>query len=69
LALLVLISPNKYVKAWALAATIIVGTLILWQHVHYSLDVVFAPLASFVSYKVILFIHRESRYGLELQGQ
>jgi hypothetical protein len=69
LALLVLISPNRYVKAWALMATVLVGGLILWQHVHYSLDVVFAPLASFLSYKVILFIHRESRYGLELQGQ
>jgi len=69
LALLMLISFNKYVKAWALTATVLVGILILWQHVHYSLDVVFAPLASFVSYKVILFIHRESRYGFELQSQ
>ena len=69
LTLLMLISPNRYVKAWALTATIAVGGLILWQHVHYSLDVAFAPLASYVSYKVILFIHRESRYGLELQGQ
>lgn len=69
LALLMLISPNKYVKAWTLMAIITVGTMILWQHVHYSLDVVFAPIASFVAYKVILFIHRESRYGLELQRQ
>lgn len=69
LALLTLISTNKYIKAWALTATVIVGTLILWQHVHYTLDVVFAPVASFVCYKVVLFIHRESRYGLELAGQ
>jgi len=69
LSLLMLICVNKYVKAWALMATIIVGTLILWQHVHYSLDVVFAPLASFICYKVILFIHRERRYGIEMQNQ
>ena len=69
LALLMLISPNRYIKAWALVATIVVGTLILWQHVHYSLDVAFAPVASFVSYKIILFIHRESGYGIELQSQ
>ena len=69
LSLLMLISVNKYIKAWALFATVVVGTLILWQHVHYSLDVVFAPVASFICYKVILFIHRESRYGLELQSQ
>jgi len=69
LALLMFISVNKYVKAWTLVATILVGILILFQHVHYSLDVVIAPLASYISYKVVLFIHRESRYGLELQGQ
>ena len=69
LALLMLISPNKYVKSWALFATVVVGTLILWQHVHYTLDIVFAPVASFVCYKFVLFVHRESRYGLELAGQ
>ncbi len=69
LTLLMLLSYNKYVKAWTIAATILVGSLILWQHVHYSLDVLFAPIASFVCYKVILFIHRESKYGLELQSQ
>jgi hypothetical protein len=69
LALLMLISVNKYVKAWTLAATILVGAMILDMHVHYTLDVVFAPIAAFISYKVVLFIHRESRYGLELQSQ
>ena len=69
LALLMLISVNRYVKAWAFVATVLVSILILWQHVHYSLDVVFAPLASYVCYKVVLFVHREGRYGLELQGQ
>ncbi len=69
LSLLMLVCVNKYVKAWALVATIVVGALILWQHVHYSLDVVFAPFAAFICYKVILFIHRESRYGIEIQSQ
>ena len=69
LTLLMLLSVNKYVKAWTLIATTLVGALILCMHVHYTLDVLFAPIASFVSYKVVLFIHRESRYGLELQSQ
>jgi hypothetical protein len=69
LTLLMLISPNKYVKAWVLFATVTVGVLILWQHVHYSLDVAFAPLVSLIAYKAVLFIHRESRYGIELQSQ
>ena len=69
LTLLMLISSNKYVKGWTLIATIIVGSLILCMHVHYTLDVIFAPVVAFISYKVVLFIHRESRYGLELQSQ
>jgi hypothetical protein len=64
--LLMLIATNKYIKAYAFACIIIVGVLIMWQHVHYSMDVIFAPLVSYVSYKVILYIHRETRYGLEL---
>ena len=69
LALLMLISVNKYVKRWALIATILVSVLIMWQHVHYSMDVLIAPIISFISYKFVLYIHRETRYGLELQGQ
>lgn len=64
--LLMLIATNKYIKAYALMAAIVVGALIMWQHVHYSMDVIFAPLVSYTSYKFILYIHRETRYGLEL---
>jgi hypothetical protein len=64
--LLMLIAVNKYLKAYAMVAAIIVGILIMWQHVHYSMDVIFAPLVSFTAYKLVLYIHRETRYGLEL---
>lgn len=69
LSLLMLISTNKYVKRWAAFATVLVGILIMWQHVHYTLDIVFAPIVSYVVYRFVLFIHRETRYGLELQRQ
>jgi hypothetical protein len=64
--LLMWIATNKYVKGYALACAIIVGVLIVWQHVHYSLDVAFAPFVSYASYKFVLYIHRETKYGLEL---
>ena len=63
--LLMLLVVNRYVKAWLFVSTIIVGTLIMWQHVHYSTDVIFAPLFSYIAYKFILYIHRETQYGLE----
>ncbi|MES2619542.1 MAG: phosphatase PAP2-related protein [Bacteroidota bacterium] len=66
IALLMLIATNKYIRGYAFACTIIVGVLIMWQHVHYSIDVLFAPLVSYVAYKFILYIHRETKYGLEL---
>jgi hypothetical protein len=66
ISLLMLVTMNKYIKTYALVAAIIVGILIMWQHVHYSMDVMFAPLVSYTSYKFILYIHRETRYGLEL---
>ncbi|MDB5281971.1 MAG: hypothetical protein JWO06_1046 [Bacteroidota bacterium] len=69
LALLMFISVNRYVKAWAMFATVVVGILIMWQHVHYSMDVIMAPVVSFISYRFVLFVHRETRFGLELQGQ
>jgi hypothetical protein len=69
LSLLCFVVLHKYVKAWTVLATITVGTLILWQHVHYSLDVFAAPFVSFAAYKFVLYIHRETRYGMNLKGQ
>lgn len=63
--LLMLLVVNRYVKAWLFVSTIIVSALIMWQHVHYCTDVIFAPLVSFVAYKFVLYIHRETQYGLE----
>lgn len=66
LVLLGLLVVNKYAKAWIFVSTILVGIMIMWQHVHYSTDVIFAPLASYIAYKFVIYIHRETQYGLEL---
>jgi hypothetical protein len=65
LVLLGLLVVNKYAKAWVFLSTFAVGVMIMWQHVHYSTDVLFAPVASYIAYKFVLYIHRETQYGLE----
>ncbi len=67
LSVVLFITLNKYVKAWVLAATVIVAVLLMWQHVHYTSDVLFAPLAAYVAYRFINYVHRQTQYGLELE--
>lgn len=69
LALLSLIVMNKYVKRWTMFATVAIGIMIMWQHVHYSADVIIAPIISYICYKFVLYIHRETRYGFQFQQQ
>lgn len=69
LSLVIFASPNKYVKIYGAIAMMLVGIFLLFQHVHYTLDLLFAPIISFVFYKLVLFAHQQSRYGLELQSQ
>lgn len=67
LAALMLISGNVWVRRWAGMATVVVSVLIMWQHVHYSMDVAFAPIVSYMAYKLVNYFHTETKYGLELQ--
>lgn len=45
---------NKYLKYYLLFASITVGLLLVWQHVHYTYDVLFAPFASYGVYKFVV---------------
>jgi hypothetical protein len=55
--LLFLLEENKTLKSIFLSATIIVGTAVLLQHVHYTIDVFVAPFISYTSYKIIMNLH------------
>ncbi len=68
LSLVLLLVENRYVKSWIFFCTVVVGSLILWQHVHYSTDVAFAPLVSYAAYRFVLYIHRQTQYGLEVSN-
>lgn len=56
--LFVIICPNPKIKKLLLVFTILIGTFILIQHVHYTIDVVAAPFFSFLAYKISLFLDK-----------
>ena len=53
-----LIVRQPFLKALFLLATILVGSFVIIQHVHYSFDVIVAPLFSWIIYKIIVIAHR-----------
>ncbi len=55
--LLFLMVENKKLKVIFLSATIIVGSAVLFQHVHYSIDVFVAPFVAYASYRIIKYLH------------
>lgn len=69
LALVGLMATNRYIKIWAFMATVAVAFMLLCQHVHYSLDVLCAPVVAFVAYKFVLLMHREIRIDTAWQSQ
>ena len=48
-----LIADKKYLKVVFLIFTFIVALAVLLQHVHYTVDVVAAPIFAYVSYRII----------------
>ncbi len=52
LILIGLILEQKMIKNLLLISGFLVGTMVLLQHVHYSIDVLAAPFFSFVTYKI-----------------
>ena len=53
-------SVNKYIKIIFLSIGAVVASLILMQHVHYTIDIVAAPFFSLFAYKVGVFFNREN---------
>lgn len=54
--LLFLCSTGRTIKIFFLICTILVGILVLIQHVHYSIDVVAAPFYAYTCYKLSSFL-------------
>ncbi len=51
---LIFIEPVKILKWIKIAATVAAAILILIQHVHYSVDVIFAPLFTYLIHRLVI---------------
>ena len=53
-----LVIENKAIKIFFLILTFIVAICLLLQHIHYTIDIVFAPLFTLISYKFAKLINK-----------
>lgn len=56
--LLFLTARHRLLRAAFLLATVVVGAGLIWQHVHYTIDVLIAPFITFGCYRFVLLAHR-----------
>jgi len=54
--LLALAVPGRRSKAFFLFGTAAVAGCVLWQHVHYTVDVLVAPLFAYASYRLVVIL-------------
>jgi len=59
--LLFLTARHRVLRIGFLLATVAVGAGLIWQHVHYTIDVLTAPVISFACYRFVLLVHRDFR--------
>lgn len=55
--LLALLAPSRATKAFFGVCTALVAVLVLWQHVHYTVDVLVAPLFAYLARELVLALH------------
>jgi PAP2 superfamily C-terminal len=68
--LIFLCLKNKYDRIYALFASILLGFLLLVQHVHYTIDVLGAPLFTYAVYRLtLIFTKRENQQSFPQYGK
>ena len=55
--LLALLAPSRATKIFFGVCTSFVAVLVLWQHVHYTVDVLVAPLFAYLARELVLALH------------
>lgn len=63
LAFMFLIAQHRWLKVFCGIALAIVPILLMWQHVHYTIDIVFAPIVAITCIKVVDWVSHHYEYG------
>ena len=61
LALLAFLAPGRRSRRFFVVCTALVAVCVLWQHVHYTVDVLVAPFFAFASRELVFALHRRLR--------
>jgi PAP2 superfamily C-terminal len=61
LALLTFLAPGRASRRFFLACTCLVAICVLWQHVHYTVDVLVAPFFALASRELVFALHAGAR--------
>ncbi len=65
--LLYFTAQNSIIKRLCAITTFIIGVLIIWQHVHYTIDVVAAPFFTYAAVKLVEYVHHSYQRGFNTQ--
>lgn len=63
--LFVYFTDNKVWKTYLMFATPLLALLILWQHVHYTIDIVAAPFFAFICCKFVDVVNERWEFGID----
>ena len=66
LAFMFLMAQNRFLKIFCFIALLTVPLLLMWQHVHYTVDIVFAPFVAYCCARAVDWVNRQHEYGKAL---
>lgn len=61
-----LVATSRMMKTLFLTFTLLIAAFVLWQHVHYTIDVLVAPFVAFGCFRFVRFLHAETAAGRRL---